>query len=110
MLKLDLDVLAYRKPNVDDFSFLEVEVISLNGICILQQFSLSLHHDLVGMEVDSIDEESLIPTDIHCFFSFSDLLFLGLPHDILGCSGFDAEVINVGMILSVALIQIHAFN
>lgn len=62
------------------------------------------------MEVNSIDEESLIPAYIHCFFSFSDLLFLGLPHNILGCSGFDAEVIDVGMILSVALIQIHAFN
>lgn len=69
---------------------------------------MSLHDDLVGMEVNSIDEEGLIPTHIDSLLSFSDLLFLGLPHDILRRSGFDAEVINMRMILSVALIQIHS--
>ena len=61
----------------------------------------------MGMEIDAIDVECLIPANFLILLLLADLVLLGLPHDIVRCLGLDAEVVDVGVVEREGFMNIH---
>lgn len=97
--KLNLNILSYRIPYINNLPLLQIKIITLNRIDILQYLTLFMHQNLIFIEIHSIYKLELISTYLLLLFFSFYLLFFRLPHYLIWTLWFYAEIVDVWLLL-----------